>query len=99
MVESNLSLRENTFETAMETMAQAIVIMDKNLKIVFFNQKYKILFEHKDEELFIGADYVDLIKIWVKRYGVTDEIYDRTIKNLHSRSPLVTELNQNEFQS
>ncbi|HEY5534932.1 MAG TPA: PAS domain S-box protein [Ignavibacteria bacterium] len=97
MKESKLSIRESAFETVMETMAQAIVIMDKDKKVIFFNQRYKNLFRHTDTELFTGAYYVDLLDIWAKRYGVDDKIYEHSIKNLNSKKPLITELNQNQF--
>ena len=61
--------------TALENLPQGISVVDDNLKLVAWNQRYKTLFDYPNDLVAIGRPIEDLIRYNVQRgWLVTDDV-------------------------
>ena len=93
-----ITFSHSLLQSAIENASQGISVIDSELKLVAWNQRYLELFDYPDELITIGSDVERLIRFNAERGlcgpGDVDEQVRRRLKHLQQGTPHSTELNQ-----
>ncbi len=73
---------QQLLDTVIENIDQAMVVTDKNFRVILFNQKFKTLFDFSDEDLFIGIPFEDLLRLWAARFQQPQQMLEQAIREL-----------------
>jgi Na+/proline symporter/signal transduction histidine kinase len=86
---------QSLLEAALENMSQGISVVDRELKLVAWNQRYAALFDYPPELLQVGVPAERLVRHNVQRglvgAGHVDEEVARRIAHMRDGTPYVTE--------
>jgi PAS domain S-box-containing protein len=76
-------------ETILENMAQAVVIVDAEYKIVEFNNKFKELFSLKRDGIKKGIYYKEFIELWASQVKLNKKFVNEAKERMHVKEPFV----------
>jgi Na+/proline symporter/CheY-like chemotaxis protein len=90
-----LRLNRGLIEAMMDNMAQGISMVDRDLRLVAWNQRYETLFEYPRGFLYVGMPIIEAIHMNAERGlcgpGDPKQLARRRIAHLRSGSPHVSE--------
>jgi signal transduction histidine kinase/Na+/proline symporter/ActR/RegA family two-component response regulator len=90
-----LRLNRGLIEAMMDNMAQGISMVDRDLRLVAWNQRYETLFEYPRGFLYVGMPIIEAIHLNAERGlcgpGDPKQLARRRIAHLRSGSPHVSE--------
>jgi len=90
-----LRLNRGLIEAMMDNMAQGISMVDRDLRLVAWNQRYETLFEYPRGFLYVGMPIIEAIHVNAERGlcgpGDPKQLARRRIAHLRSGSPHVSE--------
>ncbi len=86
--------RKITLETVMESMAQAILIADADLRVVVCNRNFEPLFGFAPGEISRGESVEALIRIWAARTGIGTAQREKVLRAIRKGEPFVSEYRQ-----
>jgi signal transduction histidine kinase/ActR/RegA family two-component response regulator len=90
-----LRLNRGLLEAMMDNMAQGISMVDRDLRLVAWNQRYEALFAYPPGFLYVGMPIVEAIRLNAERGlcgpGQPDQLVQRRVAHLRSGTPHVSE--------
>lgn len=81
-------------ETVMTNMAQAMLIVDSELRIVAFNSKFEPLFGFAEGEMRVGESVETPIRLWATRTGIDAAQLEKVLRALRKKEPFVSDYRQ-----
>jgi Na+/proline symporter/PAS domain-containing protein len=91
---AQLRLSRGLLEAMMDNMAQAISVMDRDLKLVAWNRRYEELFRYPPGLLYAGRPVADVVRFNAERgwcgAGEVEDLVRRRLVHLAARSPHVS---------
>ena len=90
-----LRLNRGLLEAMMDNMAQGISMVDRDLRLVAWNQRYDALFGYPPGFLYVGMPIVEAIRLNAERGlcgpGDPEQLMQRRVAHLRSGTPHVSE--------
>jgi signal transduction histidine kinase/ActR/RegA family two-component response regulator len=90
-----LRLNRGLLEAMMDNMAQGISMVDRDLRLVAWNQRYEALFGYPPGFLYVGMPIVEAIRLNAERglcgAGEPEALVQRRVAHLRSGTPHVSE--------
>ncbi len=83
-IEQKLEFQKNTLQVVLENMAHAVIVLDKDRRVIAFNKPYQEILLNVETEIEIGMDFTERIKIWGRNTNQPNEVIEESIRNLHS---------------
>lgn len=86
-----IQFNQSILFTTLENLKQGICVVDRDLKLVFWNRGYQELFDYPDNMMFVGQDIAKLIYFNVANGecgpGQMDDLVHKRIDHLRRRTP------------
>ncbi len=92
--ESAILKQKTILETVMTNMAQAMLIVDADLRIVAFNSKFEPLFGFNEGEINLGEPIEVPIRLWATRTNASASQLEKVLAALHKKRPFVSDYAQ-----
>ncbi|MFI5181687.1 MAG: PAS domain S-box protein [Thermoanaerobaculia bacterium] len=86
--------QKTTLETVLANMAQAMLIVDADLRVVAFNGKFEPLFGFSQGEMRSGESLETLVRLWAARTHTDDARLESVLAAVRRREPFVSEYPQ-----
>ena len=90
-----LRLNRGLLEAMMDNMAQGISMVDRDLRLVAWNQRYEALFHYPPGFLYVGMPIVEAIRLNAEQGlcgpGDPEQLVQRRVAHLRSGTPHVSE--------
>lgn len=90
-IEHELEFQKNTLHLVLENMAQAMLVLDKDRRVVAFNKPYQEKLLKVEANIEIGMDFTDRIRLWGRNTNQSSEVIEESIRNLQSIEPYSSE--------
>lgn len=88
-----IARQEKLLETILENMAQAVVIVNADLKIVEFNRQFKEMFSLLEDGIEKGIHYKEFLDKWVAQVNVDGDFISQAVERMFIREPFIYDVN------
>lgn len=79
------------YASIIENMAQAVVFVDSEYKIIEYNKKFLDLFSLKNNKIRKGIYYETFVKEWMSQVELPDNYFAESIERMYYKTPFVYE--------
>ena len=90
-----LRFNQRLLEAALQNMSQGISVVDRDLRLVAWNDRYAALFDYPDTLLRVGLPVQELVRFNAERgllgAGVREQLVQRRIQHMQQGTPYVSE--------
>ena len=90
--EGKLARQEKLLETILENMAQAVVIVNSDLRIVEFNRQFKEMFHLLEDGIEKGIHYKEFLDKWARQVKADEEFISKAIERMLIKEPFIYEI-------
>ena len=86
--------QKTTLETVLATMAQAMLIVDGEFRVVAFNRKFEPFFAFAEGEMRAGEKLEPLVRLWAARTNTGPADLEKVLRALRKKESFVSEFRQ-----